>query len=74
MIEFALGADGAAVSQHDVFGDGQSQAGAAGFAGAGLVYAVEALEQARQVLGGNARTEILNIELDASPELVALPE
>ena len=65
MIEFALGPDGAAVGQHDVFGDGQSQTRTTGFARTGLIYPVEALEQAGQVFGRNAGTEILNIELHA---------
>src|ERR1700675_1232204 len=62
--EFAFGADGAAVGQHDVFGDGEAQAGAAGFAGAGFVDAIEAFEQAGQVLGGDAGAEIFDIKLD----------
>ena len=53
------------MGQHDVFGDRQSQPGSSGFARARLVHPVEALEQARQVLGGNAGTEILHIEFDA---------
>src|SRR5215469_12899701 len=64
--EFAFGADQAAVGAHDVLGDGQAEAGTPGFAGAGFVDAVEALKQARQVLGGDARTVIANIEFDAS--------
>src|SRR3954469_17275134 len=55
--EFAFGADGAAVGEHDVFGDGQTEAGAAGLAGAGFVDAVEALEETRQMLGGDAGAE-----------------
>ena len=62
------------MGQNDVFGDGQSQAGAAGFTGTGFVHPVETLEQARQVLGRNAGTEILHIELDALSERHALPE
>ena len=52
------------MSQNDMFGDGQPQAGAARFAGASLVHSVETLEQARQMLGRNAGAEILHIELD----------
>ena len=66
MIEFALGADDAAMGEHDVLGNGQPQPGAAGFAGTGLVYPVEALKQAGQVFGRNAGTEILHIKFDAS--------
>jgi hypothetical protein len=65
VIEFALGANGAAVGQHDMFGDRQSQPGSSRFARARLVHPVETLEQAGQVLGGNAGTEILHIEFDA---------
>ena len=65
MIEFALGADGAAMGKDDVFGNGEPQAGAARFAGAGSIHPVEAFKQASQVLGRNARAEILNVELDS---------
>jgi len=63
--EFAFGADGAAVGQHDVFGDSQAEAGASGFAGAGFVDAIETLEQAGQVFGTDACAEILDIEFNA---------
>ena len=66
MVEFAFGADGAAVGQHDVFGDGQAEASTAGFAGAGFVDAIEAFEQSRQVLGGDAGAEILNKEFNTA--------
>jgi len=65
VIEFALGADGTAMGKDDVFGDGKPQAGAARFARAGSIHPVEALKQASQVLGRNAGTEILNVELDS---------
>ena len=74
MVEFALRANGAAVRQHDVFGDGQPQSGAAGFAGAGFVDPVEALEQAIQMLGRNTGAKILNIEFDAVAISAGLPE
>ena len=48
----------------DVAGDGEAEAGAAGLAGAGLVDAVEALEDAGEVLGGDARAEVAHAELD----------
>jgi hypothetical protein len=63
--EFAFGADGAAMGQHDVFGDGKPESSAAGFAGAGFVDAVKALEEAREMFGGDAGAEILDIEFDA---------
>jgi hypothetical protein len=62
--QFAFGADGAAVGEHDVFGDGEAEAGASGFAGAGFVDAVEAFEEAREVFGGDAGSEVLNEEFD----------
>src|ERR1700690_4006910 len=46
--EFAFGADRATVGEHDVFGDGEAESGAAGFAGAGFVDAIEALEKPGQ--------------------------
>src|ERR1035438_2630092 len=64
VVEFAFGADGAAVGEHDVLGDGEAESGAAGFAGAGLVDAVKALEEARKMLGRNAGAEILNIKFN----------
>src|SRR5260221_9625393 len=63
--KIAFGADGAAVGQHDVLGDGEAEAGAAGFAGAGFVDAIETFEEARQVLGGDTGAKILNIEFDS---------
>src|SRR5579872_254746 len=65
MAEFAVGADGATMGAHDVLGDGEAKAGASGFAGAGFIDAVEALEEARQVLRGNAGSEVTHIKLDA---------
>ena len=53
---------------HNVLDDGEAEAGAAGFARARLVDAVEALEDALQVLGGNAGAEVLNGELDLRGE------
>src|SRR5579864_3255778 len=49
-----------------MFGDGEAETGASRFAGAGFVDTVEALEQARQVFGGNAGAEIADVELDAA--------
>ena len=62
MAEFTFRADGATVGEHDVFGDGEAQAGATGFAGAGFVDAVEALKETRQVLGGDAGAKILDVK------------
>ena len=56
------------MGQHDVLDDGEAEAGAAGFARAGLVDAIEALEDALQVLGGDAGAEVLNGELDLRGE------
>lgn len=58
MGEFAFGADGSAVGEHDVLGNGEAEAGASGFAGAGFIDAIETFEEARQVLGGNAGPEV----------------
>src|SRR5262245_37987406 len=44
----------ASVREREVFDDGESEAGAAGFARARFVDAVETLEDARQVFGRNA--------------------
>ena len=51
---------------HDVFGDGEAEAGAARFAGAGFIDAIEAFEEARKVLGRNAGAEITDIKFDAA--------
>lgn len=64
MGQFAFGADGTAVGQHDVLGNSQAEAGSSGFAGASLIDAIEAFEEAREVLGGNACAEILDAEFD----------
>src|SRR5579864_4812057 len=66
VVEVAFGADGAGVGAHDVFGDGQAEAGAAGFAGAGFIDAVEAFEEAGQMLGGDSSAEIAHVEFDAA--------
>ena len=55
--EFAFGTDGAGVGAHDVFGDGEAEAGSPGLSGAGFVDAVEAFEEAGQVFGGDAGAE-----------------
>ena len=52
------------MGEHDMLGNRKSEAGSARFAGARLVNAVKALEQAWQVFGGNARAEVLHIKLD----------
>src|SRR6266849_5409492 len=52
--DFAFDPDAAAVHFDDVLGDGEAEAGAAEFAGARGVDAVEALEDARLVGGGDA--------------------
>ena len=51
------------MGQDDVLDDGQAQARASGLAGASLIYAVKALEDAVQVLGGNAGAKIPDGEL-----------
>ena len=64
MREFAFGTNRSTVGEHDVFSDGEAEAGASGFARAGFVDAIEAFEQAREVLGSDAGAEILHEELD----------
>ena len=66
VIELTLGANGATMGQDDMFGDCQPQSGSSRFARARFVHSVKAFEQSRQVLGGNARTEILYIEFNAT--------
>ena len=46
MVEFALGTNRSAVSEHDVFGDSQSQTSATGLTGAGFIYTIETFKQA----------------------------
>ena len=58
-----LGRDGAAMDEDRVLHDGQSEAGASQLARASFVYAVEALEQAVQVLRGNAYTCVRKAEV-----------
>ena len=60
MGEFAFGADEATVRQHNVFGDGEAEAGASGLARAGFIDAIEALEEAGEMFRGNACAEILD--------------
>ncbi len=62
--QFALGPDASAVRQHNVFDNGQSQPRAARLARTRLVDAVKTLEDALEVLGGDAGTEILHAEFD----------
>src|ERR1700722_312828 len=66
MVQFALGADSALMSQHDVLGDGESEPRAPRLPGAGFVDAVETLEQARQVLKRNTRAEIAHIKFNSA--------
>ena len=66
MRQFALRSDGTAVGEHDVLGNSQSEARAAGFPGASLINTIEALEQAGQVLRRNTGAEIPDVEFDAT--------
>src|SRR6266849_4249419 len=56
--DFAFDPDAAAMHFDDVLGDGEAQAGAAELAGARSVDAIEALEDARLVGGGDANAGI----------------
>src|SRR5579862_4197104 len=60
--EFAFGANAAAMGEHDVFGDGQPEAGASRFTGARFIDTIETFEEARQVLGRNPGAEIAHEE------------
>src|SRR5271155_2837196 len=53
------------MGKHDVLGDGEAEARASGLAGAGFIDAIEAFEQARKMLGGDAGAEILDEEFDS---------
>lgn len=64
MVEFTFRVDRAAVGKHDVFGDSEAKSSTTGFARAGFVDAIKTFEQAGQMLGGNARAEILYVELN----------
>ena len=64
-MEFALGANRPPVCQNDVFGDGESQPRASGFPRTSFIDPVEPLEEARQMLGGNPGSEVLDVEFDA---------
>ena len=54
MADLALDVDGAVEEFNEEFDEGEADAVAAGFAGAGFVDAVEAVEDAREVGGGDA--------------------
>ena len=66
--EFALSPEAATVSLEDVLDDGEAEAGAAGFAGAGLVNAVKPLEDAMEVFRGDAGAKILHSEFNLGVE------
>ena len=65
MSEFAFRADRSAVREDDMFGDSEAETCAAGFAGAGFIHAIEALEEARQMFGGDAGAKVLYVKFDA---------
>ena len=60
--DFAFDPHAAAMHFDEVLGDGEAKTGAARFAGAGRVHAVEALEDARLVGGRNANAGIRDSE------------
>ncbi len=59
--------DSPAVSFDQVSGDGESDAAASGYAGAGAIGAVEAVKHMRQVLGRNADAGIPHADLNYPP-------
>src|SRR5260370_1640221 len=69
--DFAFDPDAAAMHFDDVLGDGQAEAGAAEFAGARDVDAVEALEDTRLVGGGGANAGIADGQDASVPPALA---
>src|SRR3990170_1299136 len=65
-----LGPDLAAVGFDDSLGDGQAEAGAASAAVARFLAAVEAVEDPRQVVVGNAVTAVEHVDPDAAWQLL----
>src|SRR5689334_6151941 len=59
--EFTFDADLAAMRVHDMTGDGETEAGPAGFARPRLVHAVEALKDAALMLKRDTGTEVLHV-------------
>src|ERR1043166_8290798 len=59
-LALALDLELAAVGAHQVLDDGEPEPGASELARAGLVHAVEALGDPRQVFGGNADSGVLD--------------
>lgn len=64
--ESAFGFDQATMQVHDPARDGEAQTGAAGLARAGLIGAVEALENVRQVFFADADATIADFNSGAS--------
>jgi hypothetical protein len=60
----AFGPDLSAVELHDVFDDGEAESGAAGFAGAGFIEAIEPFEDALQGIGREAGAVVLDLDVD----------
>ena len=58
LADFAVDPDAAAVDLNEMLGDGETKAGAAGFARARGIDAIEALENPRLVGLGNADTGV----------------
>ena len=52
------------MGEHDVFGDGEAEAGASGFAGAGFVDPIEAFKETGKMFEGDAGAKILDEEFD----------
>ena len=65
MVELAFSADSTAMRENDVFSNGQAESGSTRFARTCFIDAVETLEKARQVLGGDTRSEVAHVELHA---------
>src|SRR5437879_12902752 len=56
------------MSQHNVLGNGEPQAGPSRLPRPGLIHAIKTLEKTRQVLRRDAGNEILHVKLHAAGE------
>ena len=66
MIKLALGPNRSLMRQNNMLGDGEPQPGAPGFPRPSFIDTVETLEKTVQMLGGNAGSEVSDVEFDAA--------
>ena len=62
MVKLALGANRSLMCQNYMLGDGESQPGASGLARPSFIDPVETLEKTVQMLRGNARAKVSDVE------------